>query len=424
MSLGTHLDDLEILERRQALRALLTQPLLTATTAPADFRLIRRHAAWLRDWLDRHPRWLLTVDTEAARLFKVSDDTHDASRGARDPKHRAPLSRRAYVLFCLAAASLEKQRQERQTTLGEVAKRIRQELALDDRLATIGLDLTQRSHRRDLVSALRLLTHLGILRRVEGQEEDYVHRGGDRDVLYGIRRNLLTMLLAPRRGPSTVDASDFDARLAAITEEAHPDTPEGRNRRIRSQLTRRLLDDPVLYTADLPQESREYLKSQRGHLSRTLGAATGLLPEIRREGIALVDEGPPLTDRLMPQEGTDGHLTLLLAEFLSVALRKETPSDIARDVAQTPPGDPTTHPALVVSWARLERYTFELTQRYARVWRKGCRVPGAEVGLCRDAVARLAELGLARVTPTGVIPLPAIGRFAHEGGMSAEGHRS
>ena len=34
MSLGTHLDDLEILERRQALRALLTQPLLTATTAP------------------------------------------------------------------------------------------------------------------------------------------------------------------------------------------------------------------------------------------------------------------------------------------------------------------------------------------------------------------------------------------------------
>ena len=50
---------------------------------------------------------------------------------------------------------------------------------------------------------------------------------------------------------------------------------------------------------------------------RRITDATGLLGEVRAEGIAMVDPDDELTDVRMPEQRTDGHVTLLVAEYLA-----------------------------------------------------------------------------------------------------------
>ena len=57
----------------------------------------------------------------------------------------------------------------------------------------------------------------------------------------------LSVLLSGARGPSTVTAAQFEDRLAELTAEPVPETDELRNQALRRRLTRRLLEDPVVY---------------------------------------------------------------------------------------------------------------------------------------------------------------------------------
>src|SRR6266542_1079175 len=96
-------------ERRQALRALLQQPLLTADGPFAEeFGLVRRHAEKLRDWLLANTGWGLHVTSELARLRKTPADLADATFGAEEGRTRLAFSRRRYVVLCLALAALER----------------------------------------------------------------------------------------------------------------------------------------------------------------------------------------------------------------------------------------------------------------------------------------------------------------------------
>jgi uncharacterized protein (TIGR02678 family) len=190
-----------------------------------------------------------------------------------------------------------------------------------------------------------------------------------------------------------VTATILEARLRGITDGLVPDSEEGRNRAIRHRLARRLLDDPVLYYDELSDVERAYLSSQRGLLVRRLTEATGLVAEARAEGLALLDPTGEATDLTMPEEGTDGHATLLLAEHLAALARER-------------PGAPV---ALSVLEARLA----ELAAEHRAHWRKGTTEPGGVAALCRLAVDRLEALGLARRRDGGVIPLPGLARFAY-----------
>jgi uncharacterized protein (TIGR02678 family) len=388
--LEQRLDEATSHERQQALRALLRQPLLAAgSDHDQELELIRRHRDWLHEWLGRNTGWTLRVDSEVARLVKRPGDLDDATRPARDPRHHAPFTRRRYVLLCLALASLE--RSERQTTLGSVADAVVEAVAADPVLAEAGIELTldSRDQRRDLVQVMRTLLELRVLERVHGDEEQYLHERGD--VLYTINRPVLTSMLAVSRGPSTIEADDLEGRLAALTEEVTPETESARNRRIRTTLTRRLLDDPVLYLDQLAPDELAYLRGQRAQLLGQVEAATGLVREVRREGIAMVDERGDLTDLALPEEGTDGHLTLLLAEHLAAVARER-------------PGAP-------VSLTSLHRHVAGLIERHRRIWRKNVAEPGAEIALTERTVDRLEALRLVRRTAGGVVPLPAVARF-------------
>src|SRR5262249_9148499 len=149
------------------------------------------------------------------------------------------------------------------------------------------------------------------LRRVAGDEEAYLGQAGD--VLYDVDRRVIASLLTGTVGPSTVDASSLDERIAALVAEPRPDTEELRNRALRHALTRRPLEAPVVSYDGLAPDELAYLRSQRGQIVGRIADVTGLVVEVRAEGIAMVDPDDELTDVRMPAEGTQSHLTLKLA---------------------------------------------------------------------------------------------------------------
>ncbi|REE95970.1 TIGR02678 family protein [Thermomonospora umbrina] len=366
-------------QRRAALRALLRRPLLTARDDPETLVRVRRHQDDLRDWLRSEVGWRLHVDTEIARLFKIPPTLDDPTRPALD-RHGRPFGRRRYVLLCLALSALV--RADAQVTLGYLAERVLN-LAADRRL-DLEFALETRGERSDLVAVVRMLLDWDVLRRVAGDEEDYVAASGD--VLYDIRRNVLSVLLSSVRGPSVVTAGTFEERLAALIDEPVPDTESLRNRALRHRLTRRLLEDPVVYHDDLDQAERAYLSSQRPALTRRIEEAAGLVPEVRAEGIAMVDPRDELTDVRMPEQRTEGHATLLVAEFLAESG--------------------------VRSLAELRVFVREAARAHATYWRKGVTEPGAEDELLDIALRKLIALRLVVVRSDGVRPLPAIARYA------------
>jgi uncharacterized protein (TIGR02678 family) len=372
-------------ELRRAARALLRRPLLHATGDDAeDFRLVRRHVLELRAWFDANTGWRLILDSEVARLVKVTPTTDDPSHPARDPRSRTPFSRRRYVLICLALSVLE--RSDAQITLGRLAEGVIL-AAADERLAHAGVTfaLDGREQRADLVAVVRLLLELGVLARVAGDEEAFVRDAGD--ALYDVQRRVLAVILAPPRGPSTIAAESFTERLAQLAVEPLPEAEDLRNRALRHHLTRRLLDDPVLYNDELDPAQAGYLTGQRAALTRRISELTGLIAEVRAEGIAMVDPDDDLTDVRMPDAGTDGHVTLLLAEHLAQRVDGIAETDLRRLVKR-------------------------LAQEHRAYWRRSSREPGAEVALVEQALERLVALRLIRRGPDGVRALPALARYA------------
>ena len=108
----------------------------------------------------------------------------------------------------------------------------------------------------------------------------------------------------------------------------------------------------------------------------------------------MVDPDDELTDVRMPEQRTDGHVTLLVAEYL--AGRARAPR------------------------AELLAFVRQAAQAHASYWRKGVTDPGAEIELLDVALEKLAALRLIEVdievtrdgTGTVIRSRPAIARFA------------
>ncbi|MCQ4081070.1 TIGR02678 family protein [Streptomyces sp. RB6PN25] len=370
-------------ERRRATRALLASPLMTSGSE--EFRLVRKHAGELAAWFTQETGWRLVVDAETARLYKSPVRLDDATRPARAPRTRVPFTRRRYVLLCLALAVLE--RADAQITLGRLADGVLTG-AGDPVLVAAGTEfrMDRREERSDLVAVVRLLLDRGVLHRVAGDEEAYLSEASN-DVLYDVRRRVLAALLAATRGPSTVETAAPDQRLPLLTCEVMPDTEELRLRALRHRLTRRLLDDPVVYYAELPENERTYLVSQRHAITRRITELTGLVAEMRAEGIAMVDPDDELTDLRMPEQGTDGHATLLVAAHLATAQGTRTEPQLVELVRQ-------------------------LAVQHRSYWRKGAAEPAAAAELLAQALDRLAALDLVTREGGTVTAKPALVRYA------------
>ena len=395
-SIGRHQAQHRDEERCQALRALLMTPLMTP--AHDAFGAVRRHADELRSWFARETGWALHIERDCARLYKRPADLQDAHRGLPG------YERRRYVLLSLACAVLE--RADPQITLRVLGERLLA-LAADPSLGARDFSFTLIAvhERRELVAVCRTLLELGVLRRVAGDEEGFVRAASGAadgaDALYDVQRRVLAGMLAAVRGPSTwpVESAPvtLDERLDALVAEHPVDSEEGRRTALRHHLARRLLDDPVVYLDRLDGDLRAYFANQRGPMASRLCEAAGLVAEQRAEGAALVDEDGGLTDVVMPAEGTDAHVTLLVAEFLAGRQR----SDAA-----------TPERSGAAGVDEIEAFVADARSRYGSYWRKSAREPGSEHELARIALERLEKLHLVARHDGRVLPLPALCRFS------------
>jgi uncharacterized protein (TIGR02678 family) len=378
----------------RALRALLLTPLMTA--AHPDFATVRRHASELQEWFTREAGWPLQVGRDCARLYKRPGDLLDDTRGLPG------YDRRHYVLFCLACAVLE--RAEPQITLRHIGERVLA-LAAEPTLAwhNFTFTLEAQHERRELVAVCRTLLELSVLQRVAGDEEAYLRANGAdgiHDALYDIRRRALAGLLAAVRGPSTWSAADspvgFEDRLQSLVAEYVLDSDEGRRTALRHMLSRRLLDDPVLYFDSLDAGTLAYFINQRGLMAARLAEAAGLTPEQRAEGVALTDEESMLTDLAMPAEGTEAHVTLLVAEFIAAHEARLNSTE------SLPP----------LYEADVANFIANARQAHGSYWRKSAKESGSEHELAKMALARLRSLQLIVISEWGIQPRPALARFA------------
>jgi uncharacterized protein (TIGR02678 family) len=373
-------------ERRQSMRALLMHPLITAAGMREVLALVRRHGDWLREWFAHHAGWHLHIDAEVARLNKTPA-TLSATHAALD-QHDQPFTRRRYVLFCLALASLE--RSGRQITLRRLAEDLLGQIAGDPVLIAAGieLDTDRREDRGDLVAIGRYLVGLQVIARVHGDEESYLSASGD--CLYAVRRGILARMLATRVGPSQIVPETPEARLNELQRELPGEGEEARNHMIRIRLVRHLLECPVLYEADLDQEQRLYLRTQRPHLLKVLTEATGLVAEIRAEGIALVDPERELTDDPLPVEGTDGHAALLIAGWMVDLMR----------------ADPGVRIPIAAVESQVARYAAA-----NKLWRRDTRTAEGSLVLSGQLIDSFIALDLVRRERDVIVPLPALARF-------------
>jgi len=401
-SAGERQRQVEQEELQEAVRALLKRPLLGPQHE--GFAEVYRHAEALRAWFLRETGWMLEVARDGARLFKRPADLASAVRGLDG------YDRRRYALLCLACAVLE--RADPQITLRLLGERLL-DLAAEPGLAALGFSftLTSQQERRELVAVCRMLLELGVLGRVAGEEEAFVQSGGEHaDALYDINRRALAGMLAAVRGPSTWAAQEAPAtledRLRALVEEPVADSDEGRRTAIRQHLSRRLLDDPVVYIDSLGPEARAYFANQRGLLATRLCEATGLTAEARAEGLALVDATGALTDVAMPAEGTEAHATLLVADFLARGWRQGRPG--GRTAAGA---NGRAVPDAPIRLADVVAFLREAKMRFGKYWRKSARTAGAEVELAETAVERLMKLHLVDRRDDEIVPLPALARF-------------
>lgn len=377
-------------EFSRGLRALLMRPLMAA--GHEDFSAVRRQAERLREWFGRETGWPLHVDREGARLFKRPADLSDDTRGL------PAYDKRRYVLLCLVCAVLE--RADPQITLQLLGERVMQ-WASESTLQSRGFEFTLRTaaDRRDLVAVCKTLLEHCVLQRVAGEEEGFIQddHGAQSDALYDVQRRMLAGVLAAVRGPSTWPAEDapvsFEDRLQSLVFEHQVESEQGRRDALRHHLARRLLDDPVIYTASLPADAQAYFINQRGTMASRLCEATGLSAEQRAEGLALTDESGELTDVSMPAEGTEAHATLLVAEHLAQQLRLDG-------------GSAASTPEAIAAFVR------GAIERYGRYWRKSAREPGAERELAQIALDKLDKLQLIHRENGWIHPRPAIARFA------------
>jgi uncharacterized protein (TIGR02678 family) len=118
--------------------------------------------------------------------------------------------------------------------------------------------------------------------------------------------------------------------------------------------------------------------------------------ERRAEGVALLDQYGGWSDVGLPEAGTRGHATLLLAEWLADQLRARATAD------------------LIVPFEAIVAHLTNLARKHARHWRKNADTPDGVQQIANESIDILESLGLLDVMRNGIRPKPAIGRYRLE----------
>lgn len=353
--------------RRDAARALLATPILTAARHPETFAIVRQHAAALTSIFATQLGYQLVVDSSFARLVKTPLDPWAPPRPAR--RGSAPLGAQTYAVLSLLCAALLAPSVGDQVLISALVDQVRSDAA--DQGIELGDALAD---RRRLVAALGVLTEWGVVSETDGSVSAWAEHGQD-EALLTIDRQLLAHLL-----PSPLhDYGDAAELWRDVSMAEQP----------RRRLRRRLVENPVVFRNELGDDELDALSRERAELTRQLEENFGLTLEVRAEGALAYDASGSLTDVDFPGTGSLKQAALLLLDEL---------------VADAPAAGPVRVP-----WARVTDVLTQLTEQNRRAWRAEY-VESVEQ-LRSDVVALLTSLRLASESPDGLVVHPPAARY-------------
>jgi uncharacterized protein (TIGR02678 family) len=369
-------------ERRIAARHLLASPILTAIRQPAELDLVRRHATALKAMFAGQLGYALIVESSFARLVKAPLPASAPVRPARRATDDSPFTAATYVHLSLACAALLAPGVGEQILISALVDQIRADAAEQGITITDGI-----GDRRQLVSALRLLTGWGVVSETDGSLSAWGERS-DEEALLSINRSLLIHLLP---GPLHQFATAEDA------------WSQPGNEPPRRRLRRRLVENPALFRAELPGDELDVLSRDRNEVARHLDENFGLVLEVRAEGVLAYDPSGTLTDLDFPGSGSAKQAALLLLDELTAAAPSRPTA------ASTVLVDGVELPGSLAPWPRVDKALTSLLDRYRSAW-KG--VYGQSLDVLRgDVVDLLTALRLAQPLEEGLAVFPFAARY-------------
>jgi uncharacterized protein (TIGR02678 family) len=456
MRVAADVSSLELAEYQKAARLMLRHPLITASYPDAStLPLVRKWVRQLRADLGEVLGYTLLAGGDTIRLRRVQDAL-DGTRPALT-RARRPFDRRRYAYLVLTLSALG--RCGAQIALSELADTVAADAG---RIDGLGMDTGRKPDRDAFVDAVAWLEVRGALRMADGSAIEWVNDPERAEALYDIAREVVSALYAPSRVLQHLNSVTelLDGPGGSVSAQGR----EARRRANARQARRLVVEQPVVYYADVDEGLRGQLRS--ASLAEDIERLTGLDLERRAEGVALVNAGQRFSDLAFPSAGTVAQAALLLSariagylqrnrsriEPLPAATAAERLADAARRIdaalpdrgrvadllaeqawpAQTdesgsgdgtvsgsgdgtdsgsgaPGGDAAdaAYPFLSDVWLRTELR--KLVEDFgAGMAEKQAADPGR---LLTEAVTLLASLGLVARVDGGVLVLPLLGRY-------------
>lgn len=342
--------------RRDAARALLQQPIVTAASDRETFDLVRRHAPALKSMFADRLGYRLVIEPTFARLTKAplgSTSPHRALRHADGTEFGATT----YACLALVCAALIEPGTGARVSVDDLLEQVRADAR------EIGIVFGDPvSEERNFAAALRVLEEWGVITE-SGHVDEATGDGSHLDVHRDLLPHLLDIPLHGMPGPA-----------AALARHEHE--PAAR------RLYRRLVEDPFVARDALDDESATILARDRHELARMLEDDFGLVLEVRAEGALAYDPAGVLTDEAFPGSGTLKHACLLLLAELTERFGDSAAATLHVDVHT------------------LDSVLADLAAARSRTW-KSIYVRDLAL-LRRDVVALLVRLGLARPHENGL----------------------
>ncbi len=378
----------------RCIRRLLSRPVITAASDRETFELICRRREPVTRWFDYYCGWPVVVEPRLGyvRLRKVVAEPGPRRPARRLRSGRAPFDRRRYTLLCAVAAELHTMPA---TTIGMLADRVRQATSADPDVPTFVT--AEHRERRAFVDVIGLLEHWSVLTTLDGTTDAFLE-SRDAKVLYDVDTELLMRLLAAPQSPSRVawpHDRGFSGAVGELATEprygipGEEVTPTQAGLAARHRLFRRLVDDPVVYWEDLPDEERRYAATPTGRrFMREAADRAGLVLEEQAEGAMMIDPDSLATDTTFPDDTANAKVAaLLLLERLVVA-------DGAGGMS--------------VQQLRADAGT--LLARFPH-WARSYRGADGTARLVSDALGVLEDFALVRVDGPHVVARPAAYRY-------------
>lgn len=303
---------------QRAARVLLNSPLITGTFPTADaLPLVRRWAGPLRQDLAELFGYRLDLTATTARLSRVRDAFDPSQPALAGAQLDRPFDRRRYAYLCLALAVLG--RAGLQIALSELAERVAAEA---DRIDGLELSLDRQPDRSGFVDAAGWLEARGAIRLADGSARRWVDDPSAGEALYDIDRDVLRALYRPSPVLQHIDTA------RALLHRPQGVSRDTRRRESAQRVRRALVEQPVVYYADLAAGDRGMLRNPGP--AAEVAELTGLVVERRSEGVALLDVSGMFSDRRFPGSGTRAQVALLLANRIADRVLDPDASELTR----------------------------------------------------------------------------------------------